>query len=53
MFGEDVNGKYVDELRIHPEKGFMVIKGNSHVIGEHLKQKVILIRGWHKICKAV
>jgi hypothetical protein len=32
--------KYVDELHIHPEKGFMIIKGNSHIIGERLKQKV-------------
>jgi hypothetical protein len=45
--------KCVDELRIHPEKGFMIVKGNSHIIGERLKQKVILIRGWHEICKAV
>jgi hypothetical protein len=45
--------KCVDELRIHPEKGFIIVKGNSHVTGERLKQKVILIRGWHEICKAV
>jgi hypothetical protein len=45
--------KYVDELHIHPEKGFMIVKGNSHVIGERLKLKVNLIRGWHEICKAV
>jgi hypothetical protein len=44
--------KYVDELRIHPEKGFMIVKGNSHVIGKRLKQKVILMCGWHEICTA-
>jgi hypothetical protein len=45
--------KCVDELRIHPEKGVMIIKGKSHIIGERLNQKVILMRGWHEICKAV
>jgi hypothetical protein len=49
MFGEDVDGKYVDELRIHLEKEFMIVKGKSHVIGERLKQKVILSKG-NSVC---
>ena len=45
--------KGIDELHIDPEKEFMIVKGKSHVIGERLKQKVILMCGWHEICKAV
>jgi hypothetical protein len=32
--------KGIDELHIDPEEGFMVVKGNSHVIGERRKQKM-------------
>jgi hypothetical protein len=35
-----LTAKCVDELRIHPEKGFMIVKGNSHVIGERLEQEI-------------
>jgi hypothetical protein len=31
---QEQNRKDVDELRIHAEKEFMIVKGKSHVIGE-------------------
>jgi hypothetical protein len=31
--------KGVDELHIDPEEEFMVVKGNSHMIGERLNKR--------------